>query len=219
MSQMQIDNKTVCLRAVTDVSVRAAQDGKNYVDFYAAVFNHQSKLIREYGEVFYEIIDPKAFDNVLADPGLNTIATIDHKREKILGRVKSGTLTMGPDKRGVKCSLEMPNTTRGNDMLEMIRRKDYEECSFIYTIAEGGVRYDRSGDIPVRTVTDIADLIDVSFVIDGAFDTTDIYERYARALRQYQDNEPEEQKPPQTESRNILVKLERKRFNLKHRIS
>lgn len=154
--------------------IREESDGKIFIDFYPAVFNKQSKLIREYGEVFYEIIDPKAFDNVLADPGLNTIHTVDHIRVKMLGRVVSGTLTLSTDSKGLKATIEMPDTTLGRDMVVMIKRGDYYECSFIYTIAENGVKYDRSGDVAVRTVTNIKALIDTSFVIDGAFANTQI---------------------------------------------
>lgn len=157
--------------------VREETDGKVFIDFYPAVFNQRSKLINEWGESFFEIIDPHAFDNVLKDPGLNTIHTVDHLRVKMLGRVVSGTLKLTTDEKGLKATIEMPNTTLGRDMVEMIKRGDYYECSFIYTIAENGVKYDRSEDIPVRTVTNVADLIDTSFVIDGAFANTHIKQR------------------------------------------
>lgn len=182
--------------------VREETDGKIFIDFYPAVFNQRSKLIREWGESFVEIIDAKAFDNVLKDPGLNTIHTVDHLRVKMLGRVVSGTLKLTTDNKGLKATIEMPNTTLGRDMVEMIKRGDYYECSFIYSIAENGVKYDRSEEIPVRTVTNVADLIDTSFVIDGAFANTQIK---TRALNEgWEAADPEEQE----QSRDTAQKSE-----------
>lgn len=155
-------------------AIRREANGKTYIDWYPSVFNQKSKLIREWGDVFFEIIAPGAFDNVLRDEGLNCLATVDHSRGKMLGRNKSGTLTLSTDNTGLKASVEVPDTTLGRDMVVMIERGDYFEGSFIYTIAENGVSYDRSGDIAVRTVTNIADLYDVSIVIDGAFANTAI---------------------------------------------
>ena len=179
-------------------SVREETDGKTYIDFYPAVFNQRSKLIREWGEMFYEVIDPKAFDNVLADPGLNTIHTVNHKREKMLGRVVSGTLKLTTDEKGLKATIDMPDTTLGRDMVEMIKRGDYYECSFIYTIAENGVKYERGEEIPVRTVTNIADLIDTSFVIDGAFANTQIK---LRSVIEGWETEPDEDEEEETVTR------------------
>jgi len=152
---------------------------KTYIDCYPVVFNQRSKLIREWGEVFYEVIAPTALDTVLKDPGLNTIHTVDHMRDKMLARTKSGTLQLAPDSYGLKATIDMPNTTLGRDMVEMIERGDYFECSFIFTIADKGVEYDRSEDIPVRTITNIMDLYDTSFVIDGAYANTNIKARFA----------------------------------------
>lgn len=168
----------ICTRNLDGKAViRKAEDGKTFIDFYPAVFNQKSKLIREWGEVFYEKIAAGAFDNVLADKGLNTIHTVDHIRIKLLGRVSSGTLALSTDAKGLKATVEMPDTNLGRDMVVMIERRDYFECSFIFTIAEKGVSYDRGEDIPVRTITDIARLIDTAFVIDGAYADTEIKKR------------------------------------------
>lgn len=185
--------------------VRKQDDGKVFIDFYPAVFNQRSKLIKEYGEVFYEIIDPHAFDNVLRDEGLNTIHTVDHIRVKMLGRVVSGTLTLTTDEKGLKATIEMPNTTLGRDMVVMIERGDYFECSFIYTIADKGVVYDRSEDIPVRTITNIKDLIDTSFVIDGAFANTQIKKRAISEGWEI-SNEPQNPEPGTQNPHDILLK-------------
>lgn len=173
---METKNKTIS-RAINaeQIVVRSdSESGKRYIEFYPIVFNQKSKLIREWGEVFYEVIEPTAPDNVLRDPGLNVIATIDHKREKMLGRNKSGTLELVKDDKGVKAIVEVPNTTLGNDTAELVSRGDYYESSFIFSIAEKGMRYDRSEDIPTRYISDFSALRDVAIVIDGAYANTNV---------------------------------------------
>lgn len=172
------------------IHVRAEEDGRRFIEGYAIIFNQKSKLIREWGETFYEVIEPSAVDNVLKDPGLNVIATVDHWREKMLGRTKSGTLVLTKDERGLKYTIEVPNTTLGNDMYELIKRGDYFESSFIFTIAEKGCRTDNSEDIPVKYISDFGDMYDVSPVIDGAYANTAVK---ARALEIEEEEEEEEE--------------------------
>lgn len=168
------NKKHIILRSLDGekMSVRSGDDGKRFIEGYAIIFNQRSKLIREWGEVFYEVIEPSAPDNVLADGGLNVIATIDHNRSKMLGRTKSGTLVLTKDSRGLKYTIELPNTTLGNDIAEMIERGDYFESSFIFTVAEKGCRYDNSEEIPVRYVSNFERMYDVAIVIDGAYANT-----------------------------------------------
>lgn len=172
-----METKLIARSVDGSATINRETEGKTILEFYPVVFNQRSKLIREYGETFFEVIAPEALTKVLANPELNVLATVDHNRSKMLGRNKSNTLKLSTDERGLKATIEMPHTTLGNDMSVMIERGDYFECSFIYTIAENGVQYDRSGATPIRTVTNIADLYDVSIVIDGAFANTEILKR------------------------------------------
>lgn len=161
------------------IQVRSVEgeNGERYIEGYAALFNHRSKLLREWGDVFYEEIAPGAFDNVLNDAGLNCLGTVDHCRSKMLARTKSGTLALSTDEKGLKYSILVPNTTLGNDIYEMVSRGDYYESSFIFSIAEKGVSVDHSEEIEVRTVTDILKLWDISIVIDGAYAETQVSAR------------------------------------------
>lgn len=183
-------------RAITSdqpLSVRADQEtGKRYLEGYAIVFNQRSKLIREWGETFYEVIEPGAPDNVLADTGLNVIATVDHDRAKMLGRTISGTLQLVKDERGVKYIIELPDTNLGRDIYEQVKRGDYYESSFIFSVADKGVRYDTGEDIPVRYVSNFATMRDVAIVVDGAYANTDVSAR-AWDQEQTQDTPPADQ--------------------------
>ena len=193
------------------ISVRSDDEGRRFIEGYAIVFNQRSKLIREWGETFYEIIEPSAPDNVLADTGINVIATVDHSRAKMLARTKSGTLKLEKDNRGVKYTIEVPDTTLGNDMYEMVKRGDYFESSFIFTIAERGYRYDNSEDVPVKYISNFERMYDIAIVIDGAYANTAVTARAAEweettETTETIETEETEENQRAAEQHNILQK-------------
>lgn len=165
-------NKLISRNLATEqIHLRAeGEDGAQYIEGYAIIFNQRSKLIREWGEEFTEIIAPEAVDKVLQNPELNVIATVDHWRDKMLGRTKSGTLELIKDERGLKYRIKVPDTQLGRDMAELISRGDYFESSFIFTMAD--FREEKNGTEVTRTVLEIENLFDVSVVIDGAYANT-----------------------------------------------
>ena len=69
----------------------------------------------------------------------------------------------------VKYSFEMPNTTVGNDVLEMIRRGDVFGCSFAFTYAKDGVRDEKKDGQNLRTVIKMDSIHDFSIVVDPAY--------------------------------------------------
>lgn len=72
---------------------------------------------------FVEMIRPGAFRATLAD-GHDIVAMAEHDTTKVLGRTRSGSLTLIEDGRGLQFSLEVPDTTLGRDMLAMAQRGD-----------------------------------------------------------------------------------------------
>jgi HK97 family phage prohead protease len=186
------------------MSIRNDTDtGKRYLEGYAIVFNQRSKLIREWGETFFEVIEPGAADNVLKDTGLNVVATIDHDRAKMIGRTKSGTLELVKDAKGLRYIVELPKTTIGTDIAEQVQRGDYFESSFIFSIAEKGVRYDTSEEMPVRYVSDFASLHDVSVVVDGAYANTAV----ALRAQEWELNHPTPTNPTPTNEQPETVDI------------
>lgn len=158
-----------------NISVRAEENGDRFIEGYAVLFNKKSKLIRDWDGEYYEIIAPQALDLVLQKKDLNVIATVDHDRSKMIGRTKSGTLVLTKDARGLKYTIKVPDTTVGNDIYKMIKRKDYFESSFIFTVRE--MDYDNGSKTPTRTILQIEDLYDVAVVVDGAYANTAVKTR------------------------------------------
>lgn len=198
---MTTKNKNLILRAQSEqISIRSDEEnGKRYIEGYAIVFNQRSKLIREWGDTFYEVIEPGAVDGALSDPGMNIIATINHDRSQMIARTKSGTLKLEKDSRGVKYTIEIPDTQLGKDTAALVARGDYFESSFIFTLADKGYRQDTSEDIPVRYITNMRRIYDVSIVTDGAYANTNI------TLRNL-DEEPETSGQKPEASCDILSK-------------
>ena len=53
-----------------------------------------------------------------------------HNREHVLGRTSSNTLKVTKDNVGLYFECELPDTTIGNDVRELIRRRDLKGASF-----------------------------------------------------------------------------------------
>jgi len=135
---------------------------------------------------FKEKIDRSALTSDLIMKS-DVMLNIDHDPSKILARSKygKGSLKLQITDRGLEFSTEAPNTTLGNDLLEMIKRGDYSQCSFCFSIpgdAESDYWYnDESGQL-CREIKRFERLYDVSVVYDPAYDQTAVDARSANIV-------------------------------------
>ena len=161
---------------VTGLCVEQRGEGEEpsrRISGYAVRFNEWSKPF--WGE-WVEMIDPKAFDGCdMSDVRMCT----DHGTDcvDVLARYRdgAGTLSIEIDAVGVKFLFEAPTTTRGNDILELVRRGDINECSFAFVVAEDSWSWktaNASQQYDQRVVKRIAKLYDLSIVIVGKYDNT-----------------------------------------------
>lgn len=135
---------------------------------YAAKYDTWSDPIFE---IFIETIARGAFDSCDFS---DCIATFNHSIDNIMARVSSGTLTIELDKIGLRFSFEAPNTTMGNDMLEMVRRGDISQCSFIFVIEEEKWTQADGDKIAKRELLKISKMYDVSMVTYPAYPDTEV---------------------------------------------
>ena len=162
-----------------EISFRAIEEnGKKYLVGYASVFNVRSKLLFENNRMFYEIIDPKAFDEVLKDPKNDTILTFNHQRDKVIARTVSGTLQLSTDERGLLFRAELPEVSYANDVYNLVSRGDLFENSFAFFVKNENVVWskDEEGN-NIKLIKKISRLLDVSVVTEGAYATTDVFAR------------------------------------------
>lgn len=158
-------------RGYNTVFSRSEGSGR-LVEGYAAVFNSRTDL-----GWFEEEIAPGAFDNAIGKSDVR--ALFNHNENYLLARSKSGTLNLSIDGKGLKYSFEAPNTSAGNDLIELIERGDLAESSFAFTISrEEWKTEERSGrTVDVRTILEVERLYDVSPVTYPAYQDTTVAKR------------------------------------------
>lgn len=139
---------------------------------YASIFNSESNDLGG----FTEIISPTAFNEVIDKS--DVFALLDHNKDRgVLARSTNGegSLKLSIDEKGLKYSFEAPNTALGDEILEGIRRGDIRACSFAFTVAEGGDKWEkRANGTYLRTINQVDRLYDVSVVYCPAYDATTV---------------------------------------------
>jgi HK97 family phage prohead protease len=91
---------------------------------YAAIFHTETRI-----GSFNERIKPGAFRETLAS-GRDVLALLDHKTDALLGRTKSGSLTLREDDKGLAFELALPDTQAGRDLVALAERGDLGGMSF-----------------------------------------------------------------------------------------
>ena len=130
MEERKSNNGTVELRChLSDIRIeqREGDTGGRTVTGYAAKFESWSEPICGW---FVEQIRRGAFDECDTS---DAIMCFNHNVDDILARTSSGTLTLAVDEVGLRFTFEAPATTRGNDMVELLRRGDVNKCSFRFS--------------------------------------------------------------------------------------
>lgn len=126
----------------TEVEFREVQDGKGMTfEGYAAVFNSPSEPI---GGQFTEYVKPGAFKRSL-DARNDVKLLWNHDTGEVLGSTRAGTLRLVEDSHGLKAIAELPNTQRGRDTAELLRRGDVANMSFGFSVPKGGDSWSDNG--------------------------------------------------------------------------
>lgn len=136
---------------------------------YFIVFNSETELY----EGCFEEIAPESFDNVdLSD----VRALIDHETSKVLGRTKSGTLTLSVDAKGVYGEIKVnENDTEAMNLYSRVQRGDIDQCSFGFNILDEAMetRDDGSYKFTIKAI----ELFEVSVVTFPAYADTAVEAR------------------------------------------
>ena len=163
MGQIDIEKR---IYGAMEIRAAASETGKRSVSGYGAVFNKRSEILYDYWVgSFREVIHPDAFK----DADMSDVRALrDHNPTQILGRTKSGTLELVTDETGLHYRFDLPETTYANDLWESMQRGDVDQSSFAFTVAQDTWGEDSDG-IPVRTITKIARVFDISPVTYPAY--------------------------------------------------
>ena len=162
--------------STTDMLIETRTDEPPVIEGHAAVFDKFSEPF--FG--FIEKVAPGAFARAIREKQ-DVRALVDHLPSSILGRTKSGTLTLREDSRGLRVRIQPPGTTLGRDTTESIRRGDIDQMSFGFMVKKESLEREAgpNGE-DVRIIEDV-DLFDVSVVTFPAYPDTDVGVRQFRS--------------------------------------
>jgi HK97 family phage prohead protease len=145
----------------TDIEVRAEGDGMTFTG-YASVFNSPSEDLGG----FIEYVAPGAFKRSLQSR--NEVKLLwNHDSGEPLASLRGGTMQLVEDERGLKVTAQLPNTTRGRDVAELLRTKVIDSMSFGFNV----IKDNWSRDGQTRTLESVR-LFEVSVVSFPAYAST-----------------------------------------------
>lgn len=174
------------IRQIPEAEIRAEDEAK--LRGYAAVYNSESV---DFGS-FREQIAPGAFARTLKQ-NKDIRALVDHDTGKVIGRTKSGTLSLREDEHGLVTEILPADTTVGRDIMTLVRRGDVDGMSFGFIVKKDKWEK-RSGGLVIRTLLDV-DLVEVSVVAFPAYPATKVKSRSADAVfEEYQKTLEQEER-------------------------
>lgn len=148
------------------MELRAAELRGGTLYGHAAVFGQHAQI-----RGGWETIAPGAFDRALTRD--NVRALVNHNPSLLLGSTGSGTLKLATDSDGLVFEVQIPDTTYGRDLRELVERGDLGGASFGFIPGDDTVGLAPDGR-QLRTHTNVAQLLDVSAVTYPAYDGTDV---------------------------------------------
>lgn len=155
-----------------------AEGGKRTLAGYAAVFGSTADI----GGYFREVIAPGAFaDTLLRD---DVRALFDHDSGRLLGRKSAGTLRLAEDAKGLRVEIDLPDTSDGRDVAQLVERGDLDGMSFGFMVRKE--QWDETVDPPTRTILAV-DLREVSAVTFPAYADTSLALRSRDAAKGQSD--------------------------------
>ena len=161
-----------------------ADDAENVIEGYFALYEQETELFKN----TYEIISRGAFDNTIKN---DVRALWNHNTQYVLGRSKNGSLQLRADEKGLFGTIKLPKTQYAEDLYELVKRGDIDQCSFGFNIldedleelANGGYRW-RMKDV---------DLHEISVVTFPAYENTTVHAR-SKQIEQIEKRKLQEKK-------------------------
>lgn len=160
------------------VELRKKEDEKESrtIVGHGAIFEKMS-LPLGWGGWFREKISKDAFAE--ADMS-NVLALFNHDSNIPFARTPD-TLKLEIDEIGLRYEFEAPNTTAGNDLLELVKAGIIYQSSFAFDVKKMSWEITKDPDYPsveeIRTIEKIGKLYDVSPVTNPAYPDADVAQR------------------------------------------
>lgn len=152
---------------ISDLEIRVETGKPTRLVGYAAKFGVRSEPI--YG-MFRETIAKGAFGKNL--PGADIRFLVGHDTNTVLGRTKSGTLSVREDEIGLRFDLTLPNTTLAADVVEQVNRRDLDGMSFGFRKVKDSWGDDENG-FALRTLEEVK-VFEISLTAFPAYQETEV---------------------------------------------
>lgn len=157
---------------------------------------------------FQEIIKRGAISQELVDSS-DVFARTNHSDDYILARCNKGKGSLQLELRedGLYYSFEAPNTEKGNELVEHIRRGEISQSSFAFMVAQepDAERWTKIDGVTVREIYKISYLGDVAPVFTPAYSETSVS---LRALDKAKEMNEEVKEEPKKEDEEEEVKTD-----------
>lgn len=163
----------VIQRAVS-FEMRSSGDG-NTLAGYAAVFDSPT-LIHERGAQFHEQISKGAFAKAI-NARERVVLQFDHGQHPVIGSMPLGRITsMEEDARGLYVEAELTDNWMVQPVRDAIAAGAVDGMSFRFSVESEA--WDRSGDLPLRTISEVR-LYELGPVVFPAYADTTVAVRSA----------------------------------------
>jgi HK97 family phage prohead protease len=173
--------------------IRQTDSAENLtIDGYFALYEQDTELF----DGVYEIITNGAFDVTLNN---DIRALWNHDTMYVLGRNKSGSLSLKTDDRGLFGTINLPNTDYARSLYELIKRGDVDQASFGFNILDETLEELTNGGFRWRI--NKIDLHEISVVTFPAYENTSVKAR-AKEIEQIK------QRKIETQRKNLEKRLE-----------
>ena len=183
---------------IRSFNIELREPESRHIEGYGSVFNERSLDLGG----FVEMIAPGAFDGVIERSDVKCY--LDHNPGKgILARSRNGkgSLSLVVDEKGLQYSFDAPHTNLGDEVVEGLKRGDYSQSSFAFTVDDEVWTKEADGTY-LRTITKIGGLYDVSIVANPAYEGTSVALRSLDAFKaqeeipvEVREEEPKTEEP------------------------
>jgi HK97 family phage prohead protease len=140
---------------------------------YAAVFDSPWSDDLQQAMGYKETIARGAFRKALS-AGNNVPLLWQHDKNQVLATTQSGNLRLKEDGKGLFVEANLPDTTLGRDVREMISRGDVRGMSYGIQTAREDSKVSRKDGVIHRSIANVRRLIDVTLTWEPAYPDTSV---------------------------------------------
>lgn len=170
-----------------EITYRAKKDSeKKVIQGYAVVFDSWTD-ISSWGEIWKECIRKGAFTQSLKENSI--LALYNHDFNNVLAR-KDVNMKLVEDDKGLYFEIELPDTTQGNDLYELIDKEIVNQCSFSGYVRKNLWSEDNGGNV-LREILEI-DLIEITITPIPAYEVTEAEVKRSREIKGENQNQNKE---------------------------